>query len=94
MSKVTTKLQVTLPKVLAQKLGIRPGDQIEWEIAGEVLRITKDKQRRSAGDANLRLELFDQASLRQKRRQSGRPTKTPGGRGWTREELYTRGRAG
>lgn len=39
MSKVTSKLQVTLPKVLAEQLGIKPGDEIDWEIAGDVMRV-------------------------------------------------------
>ncbi|PZP64635.1 MAG: AbrB family transcriptional regulator, partial [Azospira oryzae] len=29
MAKVTSKLQVTLPKALAQRYRIRPGDEIE-----------------------------------------------------------------
>ena len=32
MSKVTSKLQVTLPKAIAQAHGIRPGDEIEWDL--------------------------------------------------------------
>jgi AbrB family looped-hinge helix DNA binding protein len=31
MSKVTSKLQVTIPKALAVKYGIRPGDEVRWE---------------------------------------------------------------
>ncbi len=31
MSKVTSKLQVTIPKAIAVKYGIRPGDQVVWE---------------------------------------------------------------
>jgi AbrB family looped-hinge helix DNA binding protein len=29
MGKVTSKLQVTVPKAIAQRYGIRPGDEIE-----------------------------------------------------------------
>jgi AbrB family looped-hinge helix DNA binding protein len=95
MSKVTSKLQVTVPKSLAQQLGIRPGDDIEWEAAGEVLRISKAKRRRKGNDLKLRLELFDQATQRQERRQSGQGgSKPPASRGWKREDLYARGRAG
>ena len=39
MSKVTSKLQVTLPKAIAQAHGIRPGDEIEWASAGETIRV-------------------------------------------------------
>jgi AbrB family looped-hinge helix DNA binding protein len=31
MSKVTSKLQVTIPKAVAGKYGIRPGDEVVWE---------------------------------------------------------------
>ena len=34
MSKVTSKLQVTLPKTIADRYGIQPGDEIEWSAAG------------------------------------------------------------
>ena len=39
MSKVTSKLQVTVPKALAERYGIRPGDDIRFEEAGEVIRV-------------------------------------------------------
>ncbi len=31
MSKVTSKLQVTIPRALALRYGIRPGDEVRWE---------------------------------------------------------------
>jgi AbrB family looped-hinge helix DNA binding protein len=101
MSKVTSKLQVTLPKVLADQLGIKPGDQIDWEIVGDVVRVipAAKKQRSAAKNSRtLRLRFFDQATRRQKQRERSvdpallRTAKA--GRGWTREELYTRGGAG
>ena len=30
MAKVTSKLQVTVPKAIADRFGIRPGDEIEF----------------------------------------------------------------
>lgn len=32
MSRVTSKLQVTIPKALAGRYGIRPGDEVHWEL--------------------------------------------------------------
>jgi AbrB family looped-hinge helix DNA binding protein len=99
MSKVTSKLQVTVPKSIAERLGIRPGDQIDWEIAGEVARVVPVKKKRR-GEKNLReqLHLFDQASQRQRQREASIDPallrRTAGERGWTREDLYTRGRSG
>lgn len=93
MSKVTSKLQVTLPKVLAERYGIRPGDEITFKESGDAIRVevagAVSAPRLSLED---RLTLFDESTRRQKRRDArrrgGRPPKS---RGWTREELYTRG---
>jgi AbrB family looped-hinge helix DNA binding protein len=95
MSKVTSKLQVTLPKRLASKLGIRPGDDIEWSAAAGAIRITPVREK-SKTDVKRRLELFDRATKRQqvrdKKHRKGRDQE-PAKRGWTREELYRRGGA-
>jgi AbrB family looped-hinge helix DNA binding protein len=94
MAKVTSKLQVTVPKVIAEQYGIRPGDEIEWVAAGEAIRVVPLSRSRIAAGLDVRLRLFDQASARQKRRQaSRRATGRPRTRGWTREDLYSRGRA-
>ena len=93
MSKVTSKLQVTLPKAIADRFGIRPGDQIEWETAGDAIRI-HIPARRSPLDSAARLKLFDQGTERQRERetrQSASP-RADSDRGWTREDLYERGR--
>ncbi len=95
MAKVTSKLQVTLPKVIADQYGISPGDDIAWVPAGDAIRVVPP----SAATPRLRLEerlrLFDQATDRQRRRQAGRRKgKESADRGWTREELYDRGNRG
>ena len=96
MSKVTSKLQVTLPKAVAKQLGINPGDEIDWEVAGEALRvIPARKRRREKSDVQARLRLFDQATRRQQKRGSmiapALLETAKYGRGWTREDLYSRG---
>ncbi|HEX9726009.1 MAG TPA: AbrB/MazE/SpoVT family DNA-binding domain-containing protein [Vicinamibacteria bacterium] len=95
MAKVTSKLQVTLPKKLASELGIRPGDDIEWSAAAGAIRITPVREK-STIDVRRRVELFDQATKRQQTRDKKRRRareQEPGKRGWSREELYRRGRA-
>ena len=93
MAKVTSKLQVTVPKALAERYAIRPGDEITWEAAGDVIRVVP-RGRAPAPDTAGRLRLFDKASERQRRRNRSFGTGRPrAGRGWTREELYDRGRA-
>lgn len=93
MSKVTSKLQVTLPKALAQRYGIAPGDDIRFEEAGEVIRVVPASTGASDRglDTKTRLRLFDAATDRQRAREASRPSRRGGMRGWTREELYQRG---
>lgn len=98
MSRVTSKLQVTLPKAIAERHGIAPGDEIEWESAGDVIRIVPASRRApSGGDISSRLRLFDQATRRQEERNCGFDRRdlseaSRHGRGWSRLELYERGR--
>ncbi len=90
MAKVTSKLQVTVPKVLADRYGIRPGDQITWKPAGEALRVEiPGREEASSLTLQEKLDLFDESWKRQLKRQAKRPRgRTPRSRGWTREELY------
>ena len=93
MSKVTSKLQVTVPKALAVQYGIRPGDDIRFEAAGEVMRVvpTRGRTAKEGLDIDARLRLFDAATARQRMRDAGRQERPGDARGWTREELYERG---
>lgn len=93
MAKVTGKLQVTVPKALAIQLGLRPGDDVDWTISGNSLHVTPSRERRQALDLETRLRLFQQATDRQRRRQRETPvTQADVDRGWSREDLYERGR--
>jgi len=94
MSKVTSKLQVTIPKLIADRYGIQPGDEIDWAEAGDSIRVLTGGDRAEApGAPERRVELFDAATARQHERQAGDAReRDPAGRGWSREELYVRGR--
>ena len=96
MSRVTSKLQVTVPKAIAQRYGIRPGDEIRFEESGEVIRVVPDNARAPTGglDTERRLRLFDAATARQRACESERPARRADTRGWTREQLYEHGRSG
>jgi bifunctional DNA-binding transcriptional regulator/antitoxin component of YhaV-PrlF toxin-antitoxin module len=88
MAKVTSKLQVTLPKALAIQHGIQPGDEIEWQSAGDGIRIMPRALITRPGAA-LRRRLFDLATERQRQRERERPLPPEQGpRDWTREDLY------
>ena len=93
MAKVTSKYQVTVPKAIADEFKIRPGDEIEWVAAGEVIRVIPPSQRAAVDDRESRLRLFDQATERLRRRSAGGAKKRARDRGWRREDLYTRGRS-
>jgi AbrB family looped-hinge helix DNA binding protein len=96
MGKVTSKRQVTIPKAMADQYGIEPGDVIDWVPAGEEIRMVVSGRTSSrALTVEERLRLFDQATDRRDARTDPEPT-TPeeAERGWTREELYDRGRPG
>lgn len=97
MSKVTSKLQVTVPKAIAERFKIKPGDRIEWEAAEDAIRVVPASRRKKLKAApQERLRLFDKATERQKRRQATLDTEAikssaESGRGWGREDLYGRG---
>ncbi len=90
MSKVTSKLQVTIPKVIAERHGLRPGDEIKWISAGDTIRVEPTGRRKPVSIQD-RLRLFDGATKRLRRRKWR--GEVPKDRGWTRSELYGRGRA-
>jgi AbrB family looped-hinge helix DNA binding protein len=96
MAKVTSKPQVTIPKRLAETFGIAPCDEIDWVPAGDAIRLVPAKTRPTKLSKEERLKLFDRATTRQRERegkgQALRPASGAEGRGWTREELYRRGK--
>jgi len=99
MSKVTSKLQLTVPKAIADQYGIKPGDELEWIPAGESIRVELVRRKARAGHQLTtaeRLALFDantkwldelQADQLKEAKAKGTRT-TRENRGGTREELY------
>lgn len=97
MAKVTSKLQLTVPKAIADQYGIKPGDELEWVPAGDSIRV---EVVRSKGQkvhqltTEERLAMFDEGTRRLdalqaeelKKNQGKRVTRET--RGWTREDLY------
>jgi AbrB family looped-hinge helix DNA binding protein len=94
MAKVTSKLQVTMPKAIAERYGIRPGDEIEWQPAGSVIQIVPTAKQATALSLDARLKLYDAATARQRDRQARRPKlRGEADRRWRREDLYVRDQA-
>lgn len=95
MAKVTSKLQITIPKRIAEEYGIAPGDEIEFAPAGDSIRLIPARRRaRKRFSLEERLRLFDEDTARQREREKRMaiPAKPPAERGWRREDLYTRGK--
>jgi bifunctional DNA-binding transcriptional regulator/antitoxin component of YhaV-PrlF toxin-antitoxin module len=105
MAKVTSKLQLTVPKAIADQYAIRPGDNLEWVPAGDSIRVipsNSPRKGRHLRTVEERLKLFDQATMRQRAREANplpveasaeqvlKPHEAE--RGWRREDLYIRGR--
>jgi AbrB family looped-hinge helix DNA binding protein len=97
MSKVTSKLQLTVPKAIADQYGIRPGDELEWIPAGETIRVELVRRRPKSGlelTVEERLALFDESTKRLDELQAKELKENQGrriareNRGWTREDLY------
>jgi AbrB family looped-hinge helix DNA binding protein len=96
MPKVTSKLQLTVPKAIADQYGIRPGDELEWIPAGESIRVELARKAKGRHELTVeeRLALFDEGTKRlddlqaeELRRNQGKKA-TRENRGWTREDLY------
>jgi AbrB family looped-hinge helix DNA binding protein len=99
MPKVTSKLQLTVPKAIADQYGIRPGDELEWIPAGDSIRLELVRRKAKAGheltieeklalfDANTKwLDELQAGQLKEAKAKGTRITRET--RGWTREELY------
>jgi AbrB family looped-hinge helix DNA binding protein len=97
MAKVTSKLQLTVPKAIADQYGIRPGDELEWVPAGESIRVELVRRKVKTGQqltVEERLALFDEGTKRLDALQAEELNQNQGKRvtretrGWTREDLY------
>jgi len=43
-SLITTKFQTTVPKEIRQKLGLRSGDTLRWEVVGRDIRVVSARR--------------------------------------------------
>ena len=92
MGRVNSKLQVTIPKALADRYGIRPGDHIRFEEACEVLRVVPvdTRTRTKTQDVSAGPARFDAATAWQRARKANQPAHRASARGWDRESRYAR----
>lgn len=91
MARLTSKLQVSIPKALADRVGLRPGDDIHWELAGDLLRVRVGGMASARSlSVEERLRAFDAATARQVHRDRGFEPAPARTRRWRREDLYDR----
>jgi len=93
VSRVTSKLQVTLPKAIADLHHVRPGSEIQFESGIDCIRIVVGKSRLEL-PLEEKLRLLKEMRKRQQLRNNDfrRPAKAVR-RGWVRDDLYQRGAA-
>lgn len=92
MTKVTGKLQITLPKRLADAYGIQVGDEVELVASGEAIAILPARAAKPFLSPEERLRHFDDATRRQRERTPQHAPSATEDRGWTRDSLYDRAR--
>jgi AbrB family looped-hinge helix DNA binding protein len=93
MSKITSKLQVTIPKAIADQYSLHPGDEIEWQAAGDAIRLVPAVPAGGKKPLSIeeRIKWFRETETWIKKRRV-KPLPEGADRGWKREDLYTRGR--
>ena len=89
MSRLTSKYQLTIPKAVAEEVGLKPGDEVDCEPAGEIVRV-RPRQRALARSRSVteRLIFFDLATERQRHRDYAQTPSAETNRCWTRDDLY------
>ena len=88
MSKVTSKLQVTIPKAIADRYRIRPGDEVRWEVREPGPMMVPATTTRPRLTPEERVALFDAEMARIERIQSRRKWPRLKKRDWKRADLY------
>ncbi len=88
MSKVTSKLQVTIPKAIAERYRIRPGDEVRWEVREPGPMMVPAVAVRPRLTPEERVALFDEGTRLLREVQGKRKWPRLKRRDWTREDLY------
>ncbi|HEY0789785.1 MAG TPA: AbrB/MazE/SpoVT family DNA-binding domain-containing protein [Chthoniobacterales bacterium] len=91
MAKVTSKLQITVPKAVADAHALRTGSEVQFESAVDCIRLVVGKERPGLSREE-KLRLLRESRERQNARNARwNSVQTPADRGWKREDLHERG---
>lgn len=90
MPKVTSKLQFTIPKAVAEKARVRVGDELDCQAVGNVI-LLRPRRPHPCLSVEERLASFDASIAATDLRWAGWSGPVPTDRGWTRADAYGRG---
>ena len=76
-----------MPNKIVDSYAIRPGDEIDWVAAGDVIRVIPAGRSGVAHDRESQLRLFDQATERLRNRSATQQQVETLDRGWSRKDL-------
>ncbi len=94
MSKVTSNLQITIPRTLADRYGIRAGDEVRWEVREAGPLMLPERSARARPAPAERAARFREAVDRVRSLQADvRPASPRADRGWTRDDAHGESRA-
>jgi bifunctional DNA-binding transcriptional regulator/antitoxin component of YhaV-PrlF toxin-antitoxin module len=89
MSRLTAKYQLTIPRAIADAVGLKPGVEVSWEGVGDAIRLRADTHsRHETRSVTDQLILFDLATEREQHRSRNRAAVAAHDRGWSRAPLY------
>ena len=88
MAKVNSNLELPIPKAIAERYGIRPGDELEVLPANDSIRVIPARHSESQESVETRLSRFREMLKKYDETADKRPAFAWEERGWHREDLY------
>ncbi len=88
MAKVNNNLELPIPRAIAERYGIRPGDELEVLPANDSIRLIPARHGESQESIETRLGRFREMLKQYDETADKRPAFAWEERGWHREDLY------
>jgi bifunctional DNA-binding transcriptional regulator/antitoxin component of YhaV-PrlF toxin-antitoxin module len=88
MAKVNSNLELPIPRAIAERYGIRPGDELEVLPANDSIRVIPVRHDESQERVAARLSRFREMLRQYDETADKRPAFASGQRGWHCEDLY------
>ena len=88
MVRVNSNLELPIPRAIAERYGIRPGDELEVLPANDSIRVIPVRHEKSQESVAARLDRFREMLRQYDETADKRPAFAWDQRGWHREDLY------